>query len=70
MSQLPHHAEEPEEESKDAGKVKKDFDCPECSANNPYDDGIRVGDEVRCYYCGAEFRAERNQDGKWKFKET
>ncbi|HEY3448003.1 MAG TPA: hypothetical protein VGK67_16725 [Myxococcales bacterium] len=58
-----------EEEKAESGPVKKDFDCPECSANNPYEDGIREGSEVRCYYCGCEFRAEI-RDGKWKFRET
>ena len=49
---------------------RKEFDCPECNANNPYDDGIAPGDEVRCYYCGAEFKAEVNQEGRWKFREV
>ena len=62
----PLHGEEDEEQDK--GVAKKDFDCPLCSANNPYDDGIREGNEVRCYYCGAEFRADI-RDGKWRFKE-
>jgi len=53
----------------EGGSVKKDFDCPLCSANNPYDDGIKIGDEIRCFYCGAEFKAELKQDGKWRFRE-
>ena len=67
MSQLPpqHY----EEESAEAAEFKKDFDCPLCSANNPYDDGIRIGDEVRCFYCGAEFKVELKQDGKWRYRE-
>ena len=52
----------------DAKKVCKDFDCPTCNANNPYDDGISEGDEVRCFYCGAEFRV-RMVDGKFRYKE-
>ena len=67
MSQLPSQQYD-DDEKPDAGAVKKDFDCPECSANNPYDDGIREGMEIRCYYCGCEFRAEI-KDGKWKFRE-
>lgn len=64
----PDQQYEDEEKTGPESKVKKDFDCPDCSANNPYDDGIRDGDEVRCYYCGAEFRAQL-KEGKWRFKE-
>ena len=49
---------------------RKDFDCPVCSANNPYDDGFSPGDEIRCYYCGQEFKVEISFDGKWKYRET
>jgi hypothetical protein len=45
-----------------------DFDCPECSANNPYDAGFGNGEEVLCYYCGQEFRAEVNDSGKLKLR--
>jgi hypothetical protein len=45
-----------------------DFDCPECNANNPYDDKFGHGDEVRCYYCGQEFRADVNDDGRLRLK--
>ncbi len=45
-----------------------DFDCPDCSANNPYDDAFGDGDEVRCYYCGQEFRADVNDSGRLKLK--
>lgn len=48
---------------------RNDFDCPVCSANNPYDDGFSPGDEVRCYYCGQEFEVEVNAEGKWRFRE-
>jgi hypothetical protein len=46
----------------------KDFDCPDCSANNPYDDSFGDGDEVRCYYCGQEFRASVNESGRLRLK--
>ncbi len=49
-------------------RVFKDFDCPDCNANNPYDDGFGDGDEVRCYYCGQEFRAEVNDSGRLRLK--
>ena len=45
-----------------------DFDCPDCNANNPYDDGFGDGDEVRCYYCGQEFRADVNDSGRLRLR--
>ena len=51
----------------EGNRVFKDFDCPDCNANNPYDDGISDGAEVRCFYCGAEFKV-RVQAGKMRFK--
>jgi hypothetical protein len=62
-----HDTEEKEEAG--PGKVFTDFDCPLCNANNPYDDGFRSGDEVRCFYCSAEFRAVVDDSGKLKLKE-
>jgi hypothetical protein len=58
-----------DEKASDAGPGlrRKDFDCPECTAHNPYDDGFGPGDEVRCYYCGAEFKVVEG-DGKLKFR--
>lgn len=50
-------------------KKLSEFECPNCSANNPYDDGISDGDEVRCYYCGLEFKAVLKDGEKPKFKE-
>ncbi|MHB8418069.1 MAG: hypothetical protein ACYDCL_08330 [Myxococcales bacterium] len=46
----------------------KDFDCPDCNANNPYDDGFGDGEEIRCYYCGTEFKAAVNDDGRLRLK--
>ncbi len=48
----------------------KDFDCPDCNANNPHDDGFGNGDEIRCYYCGQEFRAAVNEDGRLRMRAT
>lgn len=58
-----------EDQAPSAGKVqmKKAFDCPDCTANNPYDDGFGAGDEVRCYYCGSEFLVV-DQDGKFRYR--
>jgi hypothetical protein len=47
-----------------------DFDCPSCSANNPYDDSFGDGDEVLCYYCGQEFRAEVSDEGRLRLREA
>ena len=52
-----------EHDDKEAGKRFTDFDCPTCDANNPYDDGFGDGDEVRCYYCGADFRVKVSDGG-------
>ena len=45
-----------------------DFDCPECAANNPNDDKFGDGDEIRCYYCGAEFRVTVTDGGRLRLK--
>jgi len=50
------------------GRRLTDFDCPECAANNPYDEGFGHGDEIRCYYCGQEFRAEVSEAGKLRLR--
>jgi DNA-directed RNA polymerase subunit RPC12/RpoP len=44
------------------------FDCVDCNANNPVDDGFGAGDEVTCHYCGSSFRVV-NVNGKLKFKQ-
>jgi transcription elongation factor Elf1 len=63
--------EEPLEPGQNVGKKRsfKDFDCPSCSANNPYEDGFADGDEVICYYCGAEFKARVNDEGQLRLRE-
>ena len=54
----------------EAGRERRfaDFDCPDCAANNPYDDGFGDGDEIRCYYCGQEFRVQVSDSGRLKLK--
>jgi hypothetical protein len=52
------------------GKRFDEFDCPLCNANNPYDDGFRDGENVRCYYCGTEFRVKVDENGKIRLRET
>jgi DNA-directed RNA polymerase subunit RPC12/RpoP len=54
----------------EAGRARRfaDFDCPDCAANNPYDDAFGDGDEIRCYYCGQEFLVQVNDSGRLKLK--
>jgi hypothetical protein len=47
-----------------------DFDCPTCSANNPYDDAFGDGEEVLCYYCGQGFRAQVDSEGRLRLREV
>jgi hypothetical protein len=54
--------------SEGAGRRFGDLDCPECAANNPYDDKFGDGDEIRCYYCGAEFLVTVSDDGRLKLR--
>lgn len=57
-----------DDEKMDAGGRWKEFECPECSAHNPYDDGFTVGSEVLCFYCGLNFKVVE-RGGKYKLKE-
>ncbi len=64
-----------EEERKDpriAGKKRRfsDFDCPDCDANNPYEDGFGDGDEIRCHYCGQEYRVQVSDEGRLRLRAT
>jgi DNA-directed RNA polymerase subunit RPC12/RpoP len=59
-------------DDKPEAKGKKnfdEFDCLTCNANNPYGDGFKEGDEVRCYYCGTEFLVRVDDSGRLKLKE-
>jgi hypothetical protein len=40
-----------------------EFECPECTAYNPYGDGFEVGDELACQYCGMMWRVRRTDEG-------
>ncbi len=70
----PHGPDEDDDEPKGTGQGAErrfgDFDCPDCSANNPYDDKFGDGDEVRCYYCGQLFRAHVSEGGRLRLKEV
>jgi DNA-directed RNA polymerase subunit RPC12/RpoP len=56
------------ERSLGAKRRYKDFDCPDCNANNPWDESFGNGDEIRCFYCGQEFRAVVNEEGRLRLK--
>jgi hypothetical protein len=59
---------DPEDDAPDdRGGVHKEFECPDCNAHNPYDDGFRAGDEIQCFYCGTEFKVLQG-DGRLRFK--
>ena len=47
----------------------REFDCPICNANNPYDDPFGDGDEVRCFYCGQAFQARVSGGGRVRLRE-
>ena len=68
----PHAFDEGDLEHADSGASARrfrEFDCPVCNANNPYDDGFGEGDEVRCFYCGQEFAAAVTSTGRLKLRE-
>jgi hypothetical protein len=52
------------------GRLRKfdEFDCPDCAANNPWDEKFGDGDEVRCSYCGEEYKAQVNEAGRLRLK--
>ncbi|MCY1076564.1 hypothetical protein [Archangium lansingense] len=60
-----------DEDEKDSGSKngRKDFDCPECNANNPLEEALADGQEVLCNYCGLEFAVKGSDNGRFKFKE-
>jgi hypothetical protein len=44
-----------------------EFECPECTAHNPNDNGFSFGDEIFCNWCGAVFSV-RKTDDELKFR--
>jgi DNA-directed RNA polymerase subunit RPC12/RpoP len=61
-----------DEDVKESGSTKgsrKDFDCPECNANNPLEEALADGQELLCNYCGCEFLVKATDSGRFKFKE-
>jgi DNA-directed RNA polymerase subunit RPC12/RpoP len=65
-----------DEKEKDLGAASgskrrfKEFECPDCSANNPIDESFGNGEEITCNYCGTEYKVVVNDDGKLKLKST
>lgn len=65
---------EQEDEDKKAGRSLgtkrkfEEFDCPTCSANNPFDT-FGNGDELLCGWCGLQFKAIVDDEGTLKLKE-
>ena len=47
-----------------------EFECPDCAANNPVDEGFGNGDDLVCNYCGQEFRVVVDDDARLKLKPT
>ena len=41
-----------------------EFECPECSAHNPYGNGFTFDDEIFCAYCGNSYLVKRAGDGE------
>lgn len=39
-----------------------EFECPDCSAHNPYGNTFTVDDEIFCSFCGNVFRVKRGND--------
>lgn len=66
----PGHDDDEDFNTRDEGRLRRfpEFDCPDCDANNPHDDGFGDGDEVRCFYCGQEFRALVSDEGRLRLK--
>ncbi len=54
---------------KGARRKFNEFECPACSANNPYEE-FGNNDEVMCGYCGLSLKALVDSDGKLKLREA
>ncbi|HUK65282.1 MAG TPA: hypothetical protein VLV17_00540 [Anaeromyxobacteraceae bacterium] len=66
----PHAWDDEEEAQEDArGPIFREFECPSCNAHNPYEDGFRVGDEVRCCYCGQDYEAMAGSGNRLRLRE-
>lgn len=54
-----------DDEDDDLGKGKgppwREFNCPECTAENDYSDGFGPGDELVCMYCGMPWEVRETE---------
>jgi len=67
MPPFDQHSEDDDEKS-DRRPRFGEFECTDCSANNPCDLPIQEGDEVICNYCGANYLVRVSESGKLKLK--
>jgi hypothetical protein len=68
----PHAFDDGDLDHSDSGSSSRrfrEFECPVCNANNPCDDDFGDGDEVRCFYCGQEFKAGLTTAGRLRLRE-
>ncbi|MFN2548376.1 MAG: hypothetical protein ABR567_13165 [Myxococcales bacterium] len=70
MDDYSEHEEEEKKSGRSLGTKRKfdEFECPACSANNPYDT-FGNNDELLCNWCGMQFRAVVDEEGTLKLKE-
>ena len=63
--------DEEKKTGKELGTKRKfdEFECPSCSANNPFDT-FGNGDDVICGWCAMEFRVVVDDEGTLKLKES
>lgn len=66
---LNYYEDDDDKKDSDSKGARKDFDCPECNANNPLEEALSDGQEVLCNYCGCEFLVKATDSGRFKFKE-
>jgi transcription elongation factor Elf1 len=64
---LDYYEDEDEKDSR-SGKARRDFDCPDCNANNPLEEPLADGMEVLCNYCGCEYQVKALESGRFKFR--
>lgn len=74
MSQGPvqyDDSDEIKEMNTNAGAARRfrEFDCPDCNANNPVEATIGEGDECLCNYCGNEYKVKVTDEGRLKLKQ-